>query len=306
MKIETFQTLEAVLREGSFAGAAQAMHLTPSAVSMQMKQLENYLGEALFDRSGQQVRATPQAHRLVGSMQPALEVVAAMRRRTHTVIEGRLRVGMIENLQPLLLPTVVSYLRQHHPRLTVLPQRGNSMELTEAVKAGQLDSAVVARPPVGAQTSLHWTALLQRPLVCIAPPDAVPSAPRAAAKERALTAPQLAALFGRLDWIRYDRGTTTGAMATRFVRQCLPDKRSLMELDSAAAIVAMVHAGLGFSVLQLINTGLLQQYPVQMFALPPGGPVFDLCAVQRMADIDDRLHQAWLQALRAATARLPA
>ena len=64
MKIEAFQTLEAVLRHGSFSAAAARMNLTPSAVSMQMKQLEQYVGQTLFDRSGLQVQPMPLARQV--------------------------------------------------------------------------------------------------------------------------------------------------------------------------------------------------------------------------------------------------
>ena len=61
MKTETFQMLDAVLRHGSLAGAAQEARLTASAVSIQMKKLEEYLGRQLFDRSGLQVKPLPLA-----------------------------------------------------------------------------------------------------------------------------------------------------------------------------------------------------------------------------------------------------
>ncbi len=59
MKIEMFDTLDAVLRGGSLAAAASETNLTASAVSMQMKQIEAYLGQPLFDRSGHAIRPTP-------------------------------------------------------------------------------------------------------------------------------------------------------------------------------------------------------------------------------------------------------
>ena len=62
MKIEMFDTLDAVLRGGSLAAAASETNLTASAVSMQMKQIEAYLGQPLFDRSGHAIRPTPLAH----------------------------------------------------------------------------------------------------------------------------------------------------------------------------------------------------------------------------------------------------
>lgn len=298
MKIEAFQTLAAVVGKGSFAAAAQAMHMTPSAVSMQMKQLEQYLGRPLFDRSGQQIRVRPAALELVAVMAPALNALAQMRRGTATAIEGHLQVGIIEGLQPLLLPQIISYLREHYPRLDISPQRGTSMMLTEEVKAGRLDAAIAARPQRGTQTGLHWIPLTRQGLVFIAPPvkGGVSGVPRR------LGAAELKQRIRDLEWIRYDRATSTGSLATKYVHKLVPGKRSLMELGSAAAIAAMVSAGLGFSVLQLIDTGLVRQYPFDVFQLPKDGPVFELCALMRSSDADDRLLSAWLEAVKHALA----
>src|SRR5690606_39384283 len=104
MKLPTFATLDAVLRTGSFAGAAKECNITPSAVSMQMKQLEQYLGKQLFDRSGLQVRPTQTARELVEFMRSPLHQLEALRRSSSTVVEGHLRVGIIESMQAQLLP----------------------------------------------------------------------------------------------------------------------------------------------------------------------------------------------------------
>ena len=58
MKLDYFLALEAVVRTGSLSAASKECHITPSAVSMQMKQLEIYFGAPLFDRSGPQLRPT--------------------------------------------------------------------------------------------------------------------------------------------------------------------------------------------------------------------------------------------------------
>ena len=61
-----------MLRGGTLAAAAAEANLTPSAVSMQMKQLEAWLGQPLFDRSGLQVRPTRLAHEVGALMREAL------------------------------------------------------------------------------------------------------------------------------------------------------------------------------------------------------------------------------------------
>ncbi|WP_233233397.1 LysR family transcriptional regulator [Bordetella sp. LUAb4] len=304
MKLEAFQTLAAVIAEGSFAAAAHVRHMTPSAVSMQMKQLEQYVGKPLFDRSGQHVRPRAAALELVGTMEPALSMLEAMRRRPGIVVEGHLRVGIIEALQPILLPAAMLYLREHHPRLTVAPQRGTSASLTDEVKAGGLDAAIVARPQRGLRAGLHWAPLASQSLVFIAPPGGN-GGKRVATREtahRSLSTAELTSRMRAMDWIRYDRATTTGGMATRYVQQWVPGKRSLVELGSGAAIVAMVSAGLGFSVLQLIDRRLTDIYPVDVWPLPKGGPVFELGVVTRQVEAEDRPQQAWREAVQHALA----
>jgi DNA-binding transcriptional LysR family regulator len=285
MKLEAFATQRSVIEEGSFAAAASVMHLTPSAVSMQMKQLELYLGQALFDRSGLQVRPTAAAHEVVASMRGGLDYLNALRRRTTVAIDGTVRLGVIESIQPVLLPGTLRYLKDRYPRLAVRPTRGRSAGLMDAVKAGQLDAAVVAQPEKGRLSGLRWHPLTQREIVLIAPPG-----------ERASS---VSTLLHKHDWIRYDRSTVTGAMAARYVHACLPGKRSALELDSVPAIVAMVSAGLGVSLVQLMDPGICQIYPVRIIRLGSEVPTLQISLVIRKADEDSRLLLALREAMTA-------
>jgi DNA-binding transcriptional LysR family regulator len=291
MKIEAFRTLEEVLRHGSFAAAATRMNLTPSAVSMQMKQLEQYVGQPLFDRSGLNVRPMPLAREVCDAMAPGLHQVAGLRRRADVKVEGVVRLGVIETMLPVVLPGTMRLLRERHDHLEVRPVRGRSSGLTESVKGGGLDAAVVARPEKGGQQGLAWYPLEQRELVLIAPPDSAGS--------------NVPALLRRHDWIRYDRDSIAGAMAARFVKRVQPDKRSTLELDSVSAILGMVSAGQGVSVVQLAEPAITRLYPVRVLALGRGAPALTIGMVTRKADDDDRrllaLRLAMVETLAAPT-----
>ncbi len=113
---------------------------------MQMKQLEQYVGQPLFDRSGLQVRPTAVAHEVAAAMEGGLRYLHALRRRVSVAVEGSVRLGVIESIQPVLLPGTLRYLRDHYPKLRVRPVRGRSAGLLDLVKAGQLDAAVVPGP----------------------------------------------------------------------------------------------------------------------------------------------------------------
>jgi DNA-binding transcriptional LysR family regulator len=274
MKLDAFLTLDAVLRGGTLAAAAAEMDLTPSAVSMKMKQLEVYMGQPLFDRSGAQVRPTRRAHDVATAMRDALQRIESLRKRPGVSIEGVVRLGMIESMQPVLMPGVLGLLRERYPALEVRPTRGRSTGLVAAVKAGELDAALVAQPERGASSRLRWQSMLRRELVLIAPPGVNESG--------------IAALFRQHDWIRYDRDTVTGALAARYVATHFKDKRSKFEFDTVAAIVAMVSAGLGISLVQLADPRLCQIHPVRIIRLGRGAPVLQLSLVTRKADDDDR------------------
>lgn len=288
MKIDAFLTLDAVLRGGTLAAAAAEMNLTPSAISMQMKHLEAYLGQPLFDRSGLQVRPTRLAHEVSGVMRDALQQLESLRKRQTVKIEGIVRLGVIESMQPVVLPATMRLLRERHPALDLRPVRGRSSTLTASVKAGEMDAALVAQPEDGGSARLRWQPLLRRELVLVAPPTAIESS--------------VASLFKQHEWIRYDRGTVTGSMAARFVNANVRDKHGQLELDSATAILAMVSAGLGVSVIQIADPSVLSNYPVRIVRLGRGAPVLQLSLVTRKADNDSRLISAVRDAMISALA----
>jgi DNA-binding transcriptional LysR family regulator len=290
MKIETFLTLQSVLKTGSLAAAAKELHLTPSAVSMQMKQLEIYIGHQLFDRSGLSVKALQSAYELSDSMAEVLARLEAFRHQKTIVVEGHIRMGVIESLQPVVLPGLMRAMQVRYPALKLQSHRGKSFELTNAVKAGELDAAVVAQPEDGGSSRLHWHPLMQQELALIVPPRE---------KERSFTA-----LLKRYDWIRYDRGTVSGRMAARYVKQRMRQKQSTIELDVVRAIVAMVSVGLGFSIVQLSEPGICMVYPVNVLPLRDA-PVLQFSLVTRKDETESRPLLALRELLMQTFASMP-
>jgi DNA-binding transcriptional LysR family regulator len=274
MKIEMFDTLDAVLRGGSLAAAAEEMNLTASAVSMQMKQLEAYLGQPLFDRSGHAIRPTALAHEVAGAMRTGLHQLQSLRRRSAVVVEGVVRLGIIESMLPMLLPGTMAELRTRFPKLDLRPTGGRSTRLGDAVKSGEIDAAVVAEPEGGGSARLAWRPLLRSEMRLIVPPDATETA--------------VPALFKQYDWIRYDRQTISGQLAARYVAGQVRTGRGAMELDSIPAIIAMVSAGLGIAMVHLVDAGFCQSYPVRFVKLGRGAPAIQLSLATRKADADSR------------------
>ena len=289
MKVEFFQTLAAVLRCGSFAGAAAEMNLSPSAVSLQMKQLELYFGQPLFDRSALQVRPTPFAHEVGTVVDGAIGALETLRRRSAPVVEGKVRFGIIEPMQVTLLPDFTALVRERYPKLDVRLERGRSTALVDALRSGAIDAAVVAQPETGASTRVQWTPLFREQCVLVAP--------------RASGRRNINSLFRDYEWIRFDTSTIAGSAAASFVHRTAPDARSRTELLSIPAIVAMASRGLGVSVLPRPDAYLLEAFPVRLMTLGDDAPSRRISFVSRAADAEDRVIRALLDTMRIVADR---
>ena len=168
MKFEFFITLDSILRNGSFAGAAEDMGLSASAVSLQVKRLEEYLGQPLFDRSGRTSKPTPLARELTENVRAALDAVEAARTRQTIALTGRVVLGTIRSLQPTMIPLVLREINRRHPELSVRVIQGDSVELLDQLKAGRLDGAALIRPTSGGSSRLYWEDLTEQPFVFVA------------------------------------------------------------------------------------------------------------------------------------------
>jgi DNA-binding transcriptional LysR family regulator len=273
MKLEFLLTLDAILRKGTFAGAAEEVGLTTSAVSLQVKRLEDYLGQPLFDRSSRTAKPNALARELAAAMRSALHAMETARTRPTPSVSGRLVIGTIRTVQAIDLPRALGYVSSRHPQLSVRAVQGNSDELLSRLKAGSLDAAVVIRPAAGGSTRLHWVDLEKQPFVLVAPPGSHGATP--------------GDLIARHPWIQYDTTLTGGRFAASFLRRYAPKKSATFELGSIEAIVTMVSSGLGVSIvpkLQMATAPL----PVREIALGRHAPVRQISFVCRAADRENR------------------
>ena len=291
MKFSFFETLEAVLRTGSLSRAADEMNLTPSAVSMQMKQVEIFFGQPLFDRSGLQVKPMPFAHEVASVMQLPMQQIEQLRRRNSIQIEGTIRLGVIESMQASLLPGVIQHLLKKHPALQLKPARGRAVELIAAVKANELDAAIVVQPVKGGSQRLHWQHLFKNELVVIAPPNA--------------KAAKIHQLFCDYPWIRFDASTSTGKLAAQWIGQNMPQAQRSMDLPSVHAVLSMVNAGLGVSMVPSIDSRMMMAYPVRVYPIGRGAPALNVVLLTRKNEPKTRLMDALFESIQAAISIVP-
>ncbi|WP_444633991.1 LysR family transcriptional regulator [Cupriavidus oxalaticus] len=275
MNLAAFTTLRAVLLHGNFTAAGAAVGCTPSAVSLQMKHLEQYLGQPLFDRSTRTVKPTPFAIEVASAAADFGGRIEEMRSRTSLKVEGTVRLGVITSMQCDFLPPALRLLRHRHPALNVrVPPWNDTDELLTELGAGRVDAALVGRPDSGGSTRLIWRDVWRQPYVLLAPPDATESDARS--------------LLRNHGWICYDTSLPGGRIAARHVRGLVPDIAPSLEIRSMDAIVAMVSSGMGVGVIPQPRRPLIQAYGIKEFSLGRSAPFRQISLVWRRADEGNR------------------
>jgi DNA-binding transcriptional LysR family regulator len=287
MNVAMLSTLVAIVDRGSFAAAAQEVGCTPSAVSLQMKQLEAWFGQPLFDRSARTVKPMPFALEAAAVARNFSARLEALRAPPTSTVSGRVRLGAIASVQAGALPQALRAVRDRHPALDVEVSLDDSDKLLVELKAGRIDAAVLVRPQSGGSSRLSWQNLGSQPFVLLAPPGTSGTS----AHE----------LLRRLDLIRYDTALTGGQIAARYVAQLAPRARVAMEIRSIDAIVAMVSAGLGVSIVPQPRKALLDAHGVRELRLK-GGPTRQIAFVRRRPDAANRNISAVYSAVAAAYA----
>jgi len=233
--IRELKTFMAIARCGSFASAGQQVGLTQSAVSAQMKNLEDALGMRLFDRTGRSAILNAAGQRALPLAEQILERFALMGQpQSLDDYQGALRIGAIGSVQTGLLPKVLLRLRDQAPNVEPKLVPGVSLDLLSLVDAGEIDLAIMIRPPFALPKELHAELILKEPFVLIAPPGIASDDPLQLLVEQ--------------PFVRYDRTSFGGRQVSQFLRKHHLDVRPGLELDELDAIVKMVESGLGVAL----------------------------------------------------------
>ena len=255
MSIRRLRTLLAIAERGTFAAAADAVHVSQAAVSMQMKSLEDELGVTLFDRSRRPPALNQSAHALLPK---AREILSAYDDLVRTVrddggLAGELTIGAVPTAMSGLVPKAISALRASYPELHVRVVPALSAELMAQVERGQVDAAIVSEPPY-APARVEWSPFAAEPLVVVAAEDA--------------TATTAEALLAEYPFIRFNRQAWVGRLIDEWLQQSGIQVREAMELDTLEAIATMVFHGLGVSIVPL--TSVPSPNPLALKRVPLG------------------------------------
>lgn len=257
--IRELKTLIAVAREGTFAAAGEKTGLTQAAVSAQMQRLQAELGFALFDKAGRSAQLNARGHHTLQQAQELIGLYSELGSwRSSKAEEVFLTLGAIASAQRSWLPKAIAAFHRACPgaRTHILP--GLSMEFVNQVDAGEIDMAVIIKPPFGLQADLRWTTLAREPFRLLVPRDA----PQADWAELISTQP----------FVRYDRASYGGRQVDRFLRSMHIAVQQVSEVDELDAIVRMVAHGVGVALVP--QTATHRRWPAAVRAIDLGEHTF--------------------------------
>jgi DNA-binding transcriptional LysR family regulator len=237
----------AAARHLSFGKAAEELHLTPPAISMQIKELEDHVGLPLFDRSGRSVALTVTgeyllvyARKILATLKDAEDAVARFR----GLQTGRLTIGMVSTAK-YFVPRLMARFRAEHPGVEVrLAIGGNREQLAGLLRANEVDLAIMGRPPREMATRAEPFAV--HPHVIVTPPDHPLT--------RIGHAP--AAVLADYEFLIREEGSGTRAAMEKFFADHRLQPRIAMEMPSNETIKQAVMAGIGISFLSLHTIGI--------------------------------------------------
>jgi LysR family transcriptional regulator, low CO2-responsive transcriptional regulator len=262
-----------VAKQGSMARAADVLHLTPPAVSMQIKEVEAQVGLPLFGRQGRQVSLSTAGEyflvhtkRLLAELKSAEDAMARFKRLEH----GLLTIGIVSTAK-YFVPHLLARFHEEHRGVDVRLRVANNREqLVAMMESGEVDLSVMGRPPK--EIATRSESFAAHPLVIVAPPA------HPAARHGHLTLAQL----GPHPFIAREHGSGTRAAMDAFFSEHHFEPHITMEMSSNETIKQAVMAGMGLAFLSLHTVGLELRSGLMQVLDVAGAPVMRTWNIVRL------------------------
>jgi len=241
MELDQLRYFCAIADAEGFSRAAERVHVSQPSLSQQIRKLEDELGARLFDRLGRTVRLTelgraflPHARAVLRELEAATGDVLERR----ASIGGTIRVGVIPTIAPYFLPPLLTaFSRKHrHACITVIEEI--TPVLLEKLRAGAIDTAVVALPLPPRSHEFHTIPLLTEKLFAVVPKGHPRAHSRALLLEDLRDEPFLLLRDGHCF-----RETAVAACKRAHL-----NPQIIFESGQFSSILSMVGAGLGISI----------------------------------------------------------
>lgn len=238
LNLGNLATFRLVIQRGSFSAAADGLGISQPAVSLQVRQLEQFLRTRLVERTGRGIKATAAGLALLDHSdrieQVVEEAIRSVSESSHE-ISGALTLGTGATACIHLLPPLLQQLRENHPLLRVGVTTGNTLDVVRAVEENRLDIGLVTLPASG--RSLVVMPVLDEEFVLI----------HSLSQEGEMSRSTPDALHS-LPLIAFESGSGTRDLIDGWFDAHGLEMSPVMQLGSIEAIKRMVRAGLGYSI----------------------------------------------------------
>lgn len=238
MTLKQLRYFEAVSLHKHFGRAAEASSISQPAISVQIRDLEDTLGQVLFERHARHIRLTAFGEEFAERVRPILRAIddlGDLARAADQGLVGKLRLGVIPTVGPYLLPRIVSDINTHFPGLDLRIRETQTENLIADLLGGQQDAALVALPV--SEPDLTETPLFQERFVLVR-----------ALKDADTPVPSRDAL-ARIGLLLLEEGHCFRDQALAFCGGGPNLPRESMEGSSLSTLVQMVASGLGVTLI---------------------------------------------------------
>ncbi len=239
LTLRQLKVFESVARHLNYTRAAEELHLSQPAVSMQIKQLEEGLGVALFEQLGKRIHLTEagqEALTYARSVTQQLDELEGVLNQIRGLSGGRLRISVATTAN-YIIPTLLGTFSRRYPDVTVTLDVTNRETLLRQLNENTVDLVIMGQPP--AEADVEAEPFMENPLVVVAPPDH----PLAGKKKIPLAQLQEETFLVR------EPGSGTRVAMERFFNERGMKLKTGMEVGSNEAIKQSVQAGLGLGLL---------------------------------------------------------
>ena len=172
MELRQIQSFIMITQEGSFSKAAEILGYSQSAITVQIRLLENELGLKLFDRVSKRISLTSQGRQFLEcATQISMQVRRAEQLKANaSELHNPLHIGTLTSLCFSKFPPILNYFRQNHPKVTMRITTASPKELIEMMDRNQLDLIYILDR---SRSNSSWVKVMEipEPIVFAASPD---------------------------------------------------------------------------------------------------------------------------------------
>ncbi len=237
--IRQLEMFQSVALEGSFTRAGERMHVSQSAISRQIKLLEEELGGVLLNRRGRKVTLTQageellkSANRLIRDLQDVVWQIS----ETHQLHRGRIRLGGGMTVCIYILPKLLKRFRSRYKQVDLSVTSGTSENILRQIRNQQIDLGLLTLPIVA--RDLEVRPVLKEEMVVVTAPKHPLSRKTSAYPED----------ISRYPMILFERGSNTRRVLDQFFEENQIPINIAMETENVEIMKAMVTSGIGITI----------------------------------------------------------